>query len=315
MALPRMVVPGGTYLVTRTTSDRRFLLKPGLVDDIFLYCLFRAAAEHGVLLHQLTVESTHFHLVCTDVRGTLSEFVTWLNRHVALCLLEHYRTEHPDRTLEGVWARGSFNATLLVNEEAIVDAIVYSVTNPVKDGLVADISKWPGICTSPEAWLEGPTSVRRPDLYFRHDSPERQSVAGRFVVPPQLRRGDPHAVVEAVRERIRAKLNAIRRERSGKSFLGRKALLRQDPFDAPRNQRPSYTRNPTVKASGDGERYRLARNAVRAFREAYRTALRKFRNGVTKALFPSGTLMMRKRFKVRCSADDFFWCCRATTPG
>ena len=313
MALPRMVVPGGTYLVTRTTSDRRFLLKPGLVDDIFLYCLFRAAAEHSVLLHQLTVEATHFHLVCTDVRGRLSEFVTWLNRHVALCLLEHYRSVHPGRTLEGIWARGSFNATLLVNEEAIVDAVVYSVTNPVKDGLVADLSKWPGICTGPDAWFEGPMSVRRPALYFREHSTEYQSVSGRFVVPPQLRRNGAHAAAETLRKRIGDNLNAIRRERAGKSFLGRKALLRQDPFDAPRNQRPSHTRNPTVKAAGDSKRYALAKQAVRAFREAYRMALRKFRSGVTKALFPSGTLMMRKRFKVRCLADDFFWCCCATT--
>ena len=158
-------------------------------------------------------------------------------------------------------------------------------------------------------------SVRRPALYFREHSTEYQSVSGRFVVPPQLRRNGAHAAAETLRKRIGDNLNAIRRERAGKSFLGRKALLRQDPFDAPRNQRPSHTRNPTVKAAGDGERYRLAKQAVRAFREAYRMALRKFRNGVTKALFPSGTLMMRKRFKVRCSADDFFWCCRATTPG
>jgi REP element-mobilizing transposase RayT len=313
MALPRMVVPGGSYLVTRTTSDRRFLLKPGLVDDIFLYCLFRAAEEHGVLLHQLTIESTHFHLVCTDTRGELSEFVTWLDRHVALCLLEHYRGQHPERTLEGIWSRGSFNATLLASEEAIVEAIVYSATGPVKDGLVPNLASFPGICTGPEQWLREPTTVKRPALYFRGGRPERATARGRFTAPPQLGTAT-RALVQGVRQRIGERLRSIAGERAGKGSLGRRALLQQDPFDAPRNPRPSGTRTPTVKAAGDRERYALAREAVRAFREAYRIALDKFRSGVTRALFPAGTLMMRRRFAVRCAADDFFWCCRAPAP-
>ena len=311
MALPRMVVPGGTYLVTRTTSDRRFLLKPGLVDDVFLYCAFRAAAQHGVLLHQLTVETNHYHLVCTDTRGELSEFVAWLNRHVALCLLAHYRTQYPDRTIENIWSNDPFNATLLINEEAILDAIVYSVTNPVKDGLVADLSKWPSVCTRTDAWSSGPITVQRPNVYFRQDDLENERVTGQFVIPPQFAKVHAADFARAVRHRIEDELRTIRRAREGIAFVGAKALLRADPFDAPHNQRPSGKRNPTVKASGDSERYHLAKRAVRAFREAYRIALEKFRSGVAKALFPSGTLMMRKRFKVRCSGDDFFWCCRA----
>jgi len=298
-------------LVTRTTSDRRFLLKPGLVDEPFLYCAFRAAAQHGVLLHQLTVESNHYHLVCTDTRGELSEFVAWLNRHVALCLLAHYRRQYPDRTLENIWSNDAFNATLLINEEAILEAIVYSVVNPVKDGLIADLSKWPGICTRTDAWLDGPITVQRPKAYFRQDEAEHGRVTGQFVVPQQFAKVHPADFARAVRHRIEGALRTIRKAREGKAFVGAKALLGADPFDAPRSPRSSSKRNPTVKASGDGERYALARKAVRAFHEAYRIALDKFRGGVSRALFPSGTLMMRKRFKVRCSADDFFWCCRA----
>jgi REP element-mobilizing transposase RayT len=87
-----MRVPGGTFLVTCTTHDSRFLLKPSpVVEQVVLYCLFRAAARHDVLVHAAVVESSHIHLVVTDTRGLLSDFMTWLDRHVAVCLLEHYR--------------------------------------------------------------------------------------------------------------------------------------------------------------------------------------------------------------------------------
>ena len=136
MTHPRMSVDGGTYLVTRTTSERRFLLRPdAVVGEVFTYCLFRAAALHGVLVHAVCVESTHFHAVVTDVRGQLSEFMRWLDRHVALCLIEHYRGAHPGQNLEGIWSKQPFGATLLLTEAAILDAIVYTITNPVKDGV------------------------------------------------------------------------------------------------------------------------------------------------------------------------------------
>ena len=39
-----MCLPGVTYLITRTVIHRMFLLKPSsTVNDIFLYCLARAA--------------------------------------------------------------------------------------------------------------------------------------------------------------------------------------------------------------------------------------------------------------------------------
>jgi putative transposase len=87
--------------------------------------LFRAATMHGVLVHAVCVESSHFHAVVSDPRGELSEFMRWLDRHVALCLMAHYRLSHPHRQLEGIWSKQPFGATLLLTPEAIIDKIVY----------------------------------------------------------------------------------------------------------------------------------------------------------------------------------------------
>jgi putative transposase len=309
--LARMRVTGGTYLITRTTSDRRFLLKPSPeVRQVFLYCLFRAAQKHGVLVHGSWVESTHVHILVTDTRGELSDFMHWLNRHVALCLLEHYRKHYPRCTLETLWSVGSFNETLIVTPEGVLEAFVYGATNPVKDGLVADYQQWPGLCSTPRDWLEPPRAAKRPELFFDQDDPEQATVAYQFTIPPQFSERTPELFVCDVERMIEDEQRAIRATRGDKPFLGAKHALAVDPFDTPTTQRPRGQRKPTVKAgTGQSAAYKLALQAVRSFRHAYRAAWLGFCNG-EQTVFPAGTLMLRKLFGVQCSPDDFgCWCC------
>ncbi|MFH1833546.1 MAG: hypothetical protein ABH877_00860, partial [bacterium] len=141
-----MAVPGGTYLVTRTTVMSLFLLTPNqTANQIFEYCLAFAARGRGILIHAVSVESTHFHLVLTDTLGRLSDFMQEFDSCVARCLLEYYRERFPKRRFDALWSPAeSFNATLLVTVYAILDELLYTLTNPIKDGLVHDYRKWPG---------------------------------------------------------------------------------------------------------------------------------------------------------------------------
>ena len=48
MSLPREVLPGRTYMVTRRCSERRFFLRPDhATNNAFIYCLAMAAARTG----------------------------------------------------------------------------------------------------------------------------------------------------------------------------------------------------------------------------------------------------------------------------
>src|SRR5512146_1706518 len=77
---PRQIIPGRSYLLTRCCSERRFLLKPsGLINAIVLYALAHYASRHGILVHGFCVLSNHYHLVATDVRGVLPDFLRDLN--------------------------------------------------------------------------------------------------------------------------------------------------------------------------------------------------------------------------------------------
>jgi hypothetical protein len=144
-------------------------------------------------MHAVSVESNHFHIDLTDTLGNLSDFVQELDRCVARCLLAYYRARFPQRRFDALWSPSqSFNATLLVTPNAVVDKIVYTLTNPVKDGLVRDYRKWPGFNTRPSDWRGRVRRVRRPDYYFKN-TPEE--VEYRIIAPSQLVHGDIGVII------------------------------------------------------------------------------------------------------------------------
>ena len=145
MTQARAVFPGQVLHITCTTLQRMFLLKPDpVVNQVLLFCLFRSAEEHGVLVHSLAVESNHLHMVVTDVRGEVTKFMHWFEMMSAKNLIAYYKQQHSDVHLEGIWSKQRYLATVLACESAVLKAIVYGITNPVKDGLVRDFRDWPG---------------------------------------------------------------------------------------------------------------------------------------------------------------------------
>jgi len=305
-----MSIPGATYLITRTTVMSLFLLTPSkIVNQIMEYCIAAAAHGRGILIHAVSVESNHFHLVVTDTEGRLSDFMQELNRSAARCLLQHYRDRFPNRRLDAVWTRArSFSATLLTTSNAILDAVVYTLTNPVKDGLVRDYRKWPGFNTRPGDWRGRTRTARRPNLYFKN-TPEE--IAYSICRPSQLGDSVEQAVqtielhIRSAQQQASVELAAQRR-----SAMGVNAVLATDPLAAPTTPRPLGKLNPALAAGGDSGALSVAKAAIKQFRQAYREAWREFK-AKAQATFPGGTLLMRTRFGQLCSALDAHWCLTA----
>ena len=96
MSIPRQILPGTTYLLTRRCTQRQFLIRPSrVVNEIFLYCLARAAKRTGVEVHAFCVLSNHYHLVVTDPLALLPVFAHWLNVHMARALNAHLSRSRP----------------------------------------------------------------------------------------------------------------------------------------------------------------------------------------------------------------------------
>jgi hypothetical protein len=69
MPLPREVLPGRTYMITRRCTQRQFLLRPDhATNNAFIYCLAVAAERAGVIPLFTAAESNHHHTGIFDPR-------------------------------------------------------------------------------------------------------------------------------------------------------------------------------------------------------------------------------------------------------
>src|SRR5437868_13389866 len=87
VSLPRPIIPGHVYLVTRRCSERRFFLRPGAqTNDAFRYCLAVAAARFGIEIIGFVAMSNHYHAVVRDPRGRLPDFTCLFHKLLAKVL-------------------------------------------------------------------------------------------------------------------------------------------------------------------------------------------------------------------------------------
>ena len=83
MSLPREVLPGCTYMITRRCSERRFLLRPDHeTNNAFLYCLAVAAQRFGIQVIFTYAAANHHHTGIFDPDGRYPEFLAYFHKYV-----------------------------------------------------------------------------------------------------------------------------------------------------------------------------------------------------------------------------------------
>lgn len=294
MTDPRCIVPGASYLITRRTSQRQFLLKPSpTVVQVFLYALGFTAQQYGIVLHAFVLMSNHYHLVLTDPHAVLPDFIRDLNSLLAR-VLNALRSRR-----ENFWSSDKPSYVVLAAIEDVLRKCAYVLTNPVASGLVRTRFEWPGAISRVDQ-IGGPVlRIEKPRFFFGKTFPDAVEI--RLVPPPELGglsgeefRGELLELTEAREERLREE-----RVREGKSFLGRKKVLAQSPFDRPEGSGGYSGEHPSIAAE-DEETRRAAIERLQIFIQEYRAALARFRAGERDVVFPAGTWKMRVLFGVRC---------------
>ena len=177
--------------------------------------------------------------------------------------------------------------------------MIYSLTNPVKDHLVAHATDWPGF-TSLVAQLHDKTlTVERPHWFFRPDGPMPEKVSLRFRRPPCFAQLTQQKWTDMIRAAVAVEERNAAAARKGARVLGRKAVLRQSAFARPETHEPRRELSPRVAARSKWRRIEcLRRNAE--FLEHYRAAFDRRRAGSTRVLFPHGTYKLLRLGLVRC---------------
>ncbi len=292
MTQPRCVLRGDTVMITRRTLRRHHLFRPDpIIRQLYLYTLAVCAARFGVLVHAVTLMSTHEHLVVTDTQGRLPLFIRELHRLVSLGTKILRKWEGP------TWDSEQTSVVRLLTDQAIVEKLAYVMANPVQAGLVRHARDWPGITTLPKELGRRTWTLDRPDVYFRPGNPQWPETATlSLTMPPGLaaRYG-----VAQMRDAVAEELERLERHAHGEvakrgwRFLGAQRVRQLSPYRRATSFERFRDRNPTL-AAGRGHKRVLfqAMAELRAFRRVYRDALEQWRAGLRRVVFPHGTWCM-----------------------
>lgn len=294
MTLPREILPGRTYLVTRRCTQRQFLLTPSRgTNRLILYCLGVAAQQTGVELHAVCFMSNHWHGVLTDPQARLPEFLERFHR-----LLARAQNAALGRC-ENLWSSEKPSVVLLVSDEDVLDKMAYTIANPTAAGLVRAPSEWPGVVSRGlcERW-----DVEMPDVFFdpRGDMP--RTVALRLVRPAIFGGMSEESLARRLTQAVEGLLKAAsdRLERLGQTFVGPRRILRQMFTRTPSAPAVRRQLKPRVAAGRLGARVDALRSFA-MFVRSYRRAFEAWRTGQRTVLFPAGTYALRIYARVACA--------------
>jgi putative transposase len=297
MSIPREVLPGQTYMITRRCTQRQFLMRPDrATNNAFIYCLAEAAARYRIEVLFTVAMSNHHHTGIYDPEGNYPAFLEHFHKLFAKC-------QNALRgRWENFWSSEQTSVVRLVEPGDVLEKMTYALTNPVKDGLVERARQWPGV-TSLEAMMRGTRLyASRPRHFFRDEGVMPETVSLSFSRPKGLEHLSAAEFVELVAERVRQveEMVLVERRRTGARVLGRRGVLAQRCGDRPNNREPRRELNPRVAARSKWHRIEaLLRN--KAFRDAYAAARATFIAGVRDVLFPAGTYWMRRFANALCA--------------
>ena len=321
MTLPRRVLQGAAIMVSRRCTQRQFLLRPdAVVEQVLTFCLGLAARRHGVEVFCLVALSNHVHIGLRDPKGRLPDFMAHFDSLVARALnCYHGRGEN-------FWAPGSYSAVNLEDEDAVVDKIVYMITNPIAANLVDLPDQWPGLLTLTGDLGRRELVARRPTFFFRQprtddDAPDADDTAAgrarrrypprdctpdevrlRLTRPPGFHDLDDDALRTLIARRVVDRVDELhqQRRREGRGpALGREAVLLQRPTDTPGSSAPTFGLNPRVACRDRWKRAERLQDLVQFWREHHEASVR-FRAGERDVVFPAGTWLYRVVYGARC---------------
>ncbi|WP_437965989.1 transposase [Sorangium sp. So ce260] len=292
MSQPREIVPGATYMITRRVLRRHLLFRPdAAITQLLVYTLAVSTRRFGIQVHALCAMSTHLHLIVTDTNGVLPRFLHFFHRIVAL-------GTKVLRTWEGpVWDHEATSVVRLLTRAAVVEKIAYVLANPVAAGLVRHAHQWPGATVGVDELGRGVLRAARPSAYLDPENPQWPEEATLpLALPPVIEQDS----AEGFRQQVATELDRqeaqahAEMQRQRHHFLGADQASKISPYERATSLEALRKRNPTFAVGrGQGDAWRIAAVAVRAFRASYRAALERWRAGVRSVVFPAGTWWMR----------------------
>ena len=296
--------PSLYHLITTRTEQQRYYLRPGKdTNKIIGGVIARYQEKFQIEIIAYCVMSNHPHFVARAPLGNLDEFMENVNREISRRV--NYKLGRKGK----LWGR-RYKPQAIPTDKDLEEALLYTVTNPVKHGAVRHSSLWPGLCSY---WQNLTGEKKR--YSFRHysEKEDHKKVTQHDLVisPLPALKG---LSVEERRKYLNDKLEArtaelvAEREAKRQGFMPEDRITRVDPFSSPGSSHHTpagscYSKDPEV--------IREFKRIERERRSSYSLASMRYRLGDLTVKFPRFTfkppLHRKPRFKCfEPLPDDFF---------
>lgn len=211
---------------TRRTILQRYLLLPDEgARNLYRYTLGLAASEptRPMKVHAAVQMSNHIHEVIFDRRGRDSDYRAHKNSVLARALNALRKIK--GRVFDTPTRR---NREVLLDQAAVLAAIVYTFCNPVQAGICDWPDEWPGTLGDWRRVLSTPIVAVRPTFFFDQRDPDRGGAPLRvrfyLTKPPAFDHLTRSQYERLIRESVKDECMRIHAERSQPVFGVRRAL-------------------------------------------------------------------------------------------
>ena len=284
-----------TFQTTRSRcSELWFVNNKELEEDILGFAA-KYAKRYRAKLYALSIEGNHIQFPALFPKANRAHFMRDFNSSVARAVPRR-QPRHPGGRF---WAR-RYSAEYLPSSRDIEEQFFYTVLQPVQDGLVDDISQYPGYNCFEDA------------IYGR----KRLCEVVRWKEYNDARRWDENVPIEnyieifelcyqrlpgyesmsseeyskTMREKLRERTAEIIKSRKGKRALGAFQLQKIRPGSLPHNTKTStkYSHRPRVLSVDNTDRAG-GKNWYFSIYFEYKKASAEYRAGKLRAKFPAGT--------------------------
>ena len=255
--------------------------------------------------------SNHHHILLTDVRGELPNFMMTLNSLVARAMNALLGTR-------GTVFEKDYSAVEVTTRAAAIERAVYTLANPAKGHLVKRCTQWPGFSTRKMAYGESEAVARPSEGMWgkpearrrrRRRSPGREKHAGKPSTMPamvHLKLSPPFSdedrdedlrtqIIRRLRER-EAEL-MVERSEKGIRVMGARRVCLQKWHECPGSSEDWFGTKPTVSGRCRWKRMEALQRKA-AFRGDYAEARRRYSAGERDVVWPRGTWLMVQRHNV-----------------
>lgn len=277
--------PEAYRLITIRTTEARLLLSPSKdINKTIGGILARYQEIFEIEIYAYCVMGNHYHLLIRAPLSNTDEFLENVNREIAR------RVNWKRKRRGALWGR-RYSEQHVLSYEDLLEAYLYTVTNPVKHGMVKHPSEWPGISSYEQSLTE--KGKRYSFRLYSELIPKRVTHTLKLTPLPQHAELPKKKRVALINELIEERVKYLQNQRyeNGEGFMGVEKLSLQSPYRKPREV--SYSKRPSCYTKTYAL-YREFKTKLKAFRQAYFEASEKYRLNEDDYEFPTHSYLPPK---------------------